>query len=408
MNFIHLNVHSHYSKGWGTGTIQEICGAAGRLGMKKLALTDTNNLYGMIFFIQSAREMGIAPIVGSEILCDNHRALLLVKDRHGYANLCRIISDRHCNATFDLVQMLRERREGLIILSDDFRLLKALKRDGLEDLYVELSPGYHMGNCYAFARESKIPPVATNRVYLVRKDQFPIHRILRAVSLNTKLSRLAPGDTCLAQNFLNPSGEMTHQFPHAPMAIANSRKVAESCRTDWDFHRIIFPKFDGMTDEEAFNRLYRETLLGCKRRYGKITPAVWERIDHEMAIIREKQFAHYFLVVADITRQAPRSCGRGSAAASIVSYALGITHVDPIKHNLFFERFLNPGRMDPPDIDVDFPWDEREKILDLVFAKYGTRRTAMVGHPGDRQGLRIDGPGNRPGHETDRLRVEAG
>ncbi len=348
------------------------------MGMKRLALTDTNNLYGMIFFIQCAGEMGIDPIVGSEILCDNHRALLLVKDRHGYANLCRIISDRHCNAAFDLVQILREKREGLIILSDDFRLLRALKREGLEDLYVELSPGYHMGKCYAFARESRIPPVATNRVYLVEKDQFPIHRILQAISLNTKLSRLVPEDTCLAQNFLIPPGEMTRQFPHAPLAIANSRKVAESCRTDWDFHRIIFPKFDGMTDEEAFHRLYRETLLGCKRRYGRITPAVRKRIDHEMSIIQEKHFAHYFLVVADITRGAPRSCGRGSAAASIVSYALGITHVDPIKHNLFFERFLNPGRMDPPDIDVDFPWDEREKILDLVFAKYGTRRTAMV------------------------------
>jgi error-prone DNA polymerase len=378
MNFIHLNVHSHYSKGWGTGTVQEICEAARRMGMKRLALTDTNNLYGMVFFIQSAREMGIDPIVGSEILCDNHRALLLVKDRHGYANLCRIISDRHCNAAFDLVHALREKRQGLIILSDDFGLLKALKGDGLEDLYVELSPGYHMGRCYAFARDSRIPPVATNRVYLVGKDQFPIHRILRAVSLNTKLSRLAPGDTCLAQNFLNPPGEMMLQFPHAPLAIANSVRVAESCRTEWDFDRIIFPKFDGMTDEEAFDRLYRETLAGCKHRYGKIAPAVQKRIDHEMAIIREKRFAHYFLVVADITRRAPRSCGRGSAAASIVSYALGITHVDPIKHNLFFERFLNPRRMDPPDIDVDFPWDEREKIIDLVFAKYGTRRTAMV------------------------------
>ena len=103
-----------------------------------------------------------------------------------------------------------------------------------------------------------------------------------------------------------------------------------------------------------------------------------ERVEHEMGIIREKNFAHYFLVVADITKKARRSCGRGSAAASIVSYALGITHVDPIKHNLFFERFLNPGRMDPPDIDVDFAWDERDQVIDYVFARYGNRRAAMV------------------------------
>ncbi|MBW2095663.1 MAG: DNA polymerase III subunit alpha [Deltaproteobacteria bacterium] len=378
MDFIHLNVHSHYSKGWGIGTIEELCKAAGRMGIKKLALTDTNNLYGLIFFIQAAMEKGIEPIVGSEITDDHHRAVLLVKDRTGYTNLSRIISDRHCHQDFDLIQSLKEKREGLIILSDDFNLLKALKKQALEDLYVELSPGYCMGRCYAFSRETHIPPVATNRVYLLTKEQFRLHRILRAISLNTKLSRLSPSDTCLPQNVLNSPLHMASQFPHAPVAIANSGKIADSCRTEWHFDRIIFPNFRGMTDKEAFQRLYRATLQGCKQRYGAITPEVRKRIIHEMDIIKRKNFAHYFLVVADITRQAPRSCGRGSAAASIISYALGITHVDPIKHNLFFERFLNPARMDPPDIDVDFPWDERERIIDLLFATYGTRRTAMV------------------------------
>jgi error-prone DNA polymerase len=133
-----------------------------------------------------------------------------------------------------------------------------------------------------------------------------------------------------------------------------------------------------MTDKEAYDTLYQATLEGCRWRYGEITKEISGRIEHEMNIIRAKNFAHYFLVVADITRKAGRSCGRGSAAASIVSYALGITHVDPIRHRLFFERFLNPGRLDPPDIDVDFAWDEREQIVDYVFARYGNRRAAMV------------------------------
>jgi error-prone DNA polymerase len=378
MDFVHLNVHSHYSKGWGIGTVEELCAVAGRMGVKKLALTDTNNLYGLIFFLQAAAENGIQPIVGSEIIHGHHRAVLLVKDRTGYANLCQIISDRHCDQGFDLIQRLHEKREGLIILSDDFNILKTLKKQSVADLYVELSSGYCMGRCYAFSRETHIPPVATNRIYLVTKEQFPLHRILRAVSLNTKLSRLDLGDTCLPQNFLNPGPHMAFRFPHAPAAIANAGKIADSCRTEWHFGRIIFPNFGEMTDEEAFQRLYRATLEGCKQRYGAITPEVRTRVAHEMDIIKQKNFAHYFLVVAQITRQAPRSCGRGSAAASIVSYALGITHVDPIKYNLFFERFLNPARMDPPDIDVDFPWDERERIIDLLFTTHGTRRTAMV------------------------------
>jgi error-prone DNA polymerase len=378
MSFIHLNIHSHYSKGWGIATIEGLCRSARELGMEKLALTDTNGLYGLIFFLQTAQEVGIQPIVGSEITAEDRRAVLLVRNLNGYANLCRIISDRHCRQDFDLIESIRKRREGLIIFSDDFRVLKALKKDSKEDLFVEMSPGYNMAPCYAFSRESGIPPLATNRVYLTRPDQFQLHRILRAVDLNSKLSRLTCKDTCREHNFLNAPQAMIDQFPHAPRAILNTLKVADACLSEWDFDRIIFPSFDRMADEEAYKRLYQATMAGCKRRYGEITPAVRERVEYEMKIIREKNFAHYFLVVADMTRRAPRSCGRGSAAASIVSYALEITHVDPIKHNLFFERFLNPGRMDPPDIDVDFAWDERDQIIDYVFARYGNRRAAMV------------------------------
>ena len=378
MHFVHLNVHSHYSKGWGIPAIEELCQKAKALGMKKLALTDTNGLYGLIFFIQEARDTGIEPIVGSELAAGSHRALVLVKDRHGYANLCRIISALHCDQDFDLIRSIRDYRSGLIVISDDFRLLKALKRDGIDDLFVELSPGYQMARCYAFSRKTGIPPVATNRVYLGRRGQFRLHRILRAVALNTKLSSLGSNDICQEHNYLSSPQEMIQQFPHAPSAIENTVKIAEACLTDWDFSEIVFPRFNGMGDSEAFDRLYRATLGGCRRRYGRITAEIKARIDYEMKIIKEKNFAHYFLIVAHIVGTAPRSCGRGSAAASIVSYALGITHVDPIKYNLFFERFLNPGRKDPPDIDVDFPWDERDQIIDRVFAKYGTQRAAMV------------------------------
>ncbi|MEE9613265.1 MAG: DNA polymerase III subunit alpha, partial [Desulfatiglandales bacterium] len=378
-DFIHLNVHSHYSKGWGVGTIEDICKAARGLGMQRLALTDTNGLYGLIFFVQIAREMGIEPIVGSEVVSDGGpRAVLLVKNRQGYANLSRIVSARHCDQDFDLSRTLREKREGLIVLSDDLKLLKTLKRDSTEDLFVEMSPGYQVARCYAFSRRSGVPPVATNRVYLIRKDQFRLHCVLRAIALNSKLSKLTDDAICREHNFLKSPWAMIDQFPQAPAAVSNTLKIADACVSNWDFGRIIFPRFDNMDDREAFNRLYQDVLEGCRWRYGEITPAVKQRVEHEMRIIRGKNFAHYFLVVADITRRARRSCGRGSAAASIVSYALAITHVDPIKHNLFFERFLNLGRMDPPDIDVDFAWDERDQVIDYVFARFGNSRAAMV------------------------------
>ena len=168
------------------------------------------------------------------------------------------------------------------------------------------------------------------------------------------------------------------QYPHIPHALTNTRRIARSCYTEWNFKETIFPAFRELSDRQAFILLKEKTYQGAIWRYGAIRPEVHTRIHDELAVIQSKGFAHSFLVVEEIVRQAPRTCGRGSAAASIVSYCLGITHVDPIRHNLFFERFLNVGRHDPPDIDIDFPWDERDRILDFVFAHYGADRVAMV------------------------------
>jgi error-prone DNA polymerase len=361
------------------GSMEELCLSAKRMGMDSFALTDTNGLYGLIFFLEAARDAGIKPIAGSEVVSEvGRRAVLLVRNRTGYSNLCRILSDRNCHRDFDLIKSVMEKREGLIIISDDFSLLKSLKRDSTEDLFVEMSPGYNMHRCLAFSRSSGIPPIATNRVYMTAKDQFRLHRILRAVDLNTKLSRLGTGDTCREHSFLNSARSMIDQFPHAPDAIENTIRVADRCMKEWDIFGLTFPDFEGMSNKDAFERLYSKTMEGCRRRYGEITKPVKDRVEYEMNIIRAKNFSHYFLVTADLAEKASRSCGRGSAAASIVSYALGITDVDPIRHNLFFERFLNPGRMDPPDIDIDFAWDEREQILDYIFARHGNLKAAMV------------------------------
>ena len=144
-------------------------------------------------------------------------------------------------------------------------------------------------------------------------------------------------------------------FPHVPEALTNTRRIAEQCYTDWDFKETIFPSFRQLSAGAAFETLRTKTYEGALWRYGALSEVVKQRIEKELTVIREKGYADYFLVVDEIVSQAPRTCGRGSAAASIVSYCLGITHVDPIRHNLLFERFLNPGRHDPPDIDIDFP-----------------------------------------------------
>lgn len=343
-----------------------------------MAMTDTNGLYGAIRFIEQAKQHGIRPILGAELTTNDHRAVLLVKTADGYANLCRLLSERHCNPAFDILTSVSRYRSGLIILTDDETALMNWVEESRHDLYVELTPGPAMHEALFFGRRIHLPPVATNRVYFSDPDGFATHRLLRTIVLNTTLSRLPEEACCTPRQWLMPPMLMASQFPHVPEAIENTVRIAEACYSDWRFGESIFPAFRRLTDDDAFVTLRDKTYAGARDRYGAITQEVRDRIEKELAVIRAKRFAHYFLVVEEIVRQAPRTCGRGSVAASIVSYCLNITHVDPIKHHLFFERFLNPGRKDPPDIDIDFPWDERDGMLNWVFEQYGERQAAMV------------------------------
>ena len=386
------------------------------MGFSMLALTDRNGLYAVPRFLSAARDAGISPIIGTEAVSAENRAVLLARDEEGYANISRLLSDLHCHKQFDLIRAISEYRRGMVVLSDDAKLLAALKRDSEEGLFVELSPGHNMHRALVLAREMRLPPVATARAVLLDgsgewkgsltptlsrgerevkdsrgergsggapgesrcRSDFHLHRVLRAIHLNTKLSRLQPEQTASDSDILYPPDRMTDFFPHCPEALENTLAVAELCRHEWDFSSTIFPAFRGLGNDSAFEVLQRRSRQGALWRYGRIDEKVEARLSKELAIIRDKGFAHYFLVVEEISKQSERTCGRGSAAASLVAYCLGITHVDPIKHNLFFERFLNEGRTDPPDIDVDFPWDERDAILDFAFARYGAKRAAMV------------------------------
>ncbi|BCR03046.1 DNA-directed DNA polymerase [Desulfuromonas versatilis] len=378
MPFTHLHTHSTFSPGWGVRTPAELCARARGLGMTHLALTDRNGLYGIPLFLEAAAEHGIRPLIGAEAVTARHRAVLLARDAEGYANLCRLLSELHCREGFELPAGLRRFRGGLVVLSDDAELLGALCRDEREGLYAELSPGHNLHRALACARQLRLPPVATSRATLLEPDDLELHRVLRAIQLNTKLCRLEAEAVARPWDLLLAESELADHFPHCPEALENTAHIAELCQSDWDFSATIFPAFRGLGEAEAFAALERRARAGALRRYGGIDGRVEARLGKELGIIRTKGFAHYFLVVEELAAQSPRTCGRGSAAASLVAYCLGITHVDPIRHNLFFERFLNPGRIDPPDIDIDFPWDERDAVLDFAFARYGSRRAAMV------------------------------
>jgi error-prone DNA polymerase len=377
-SFVHLHTHSLYSPMQGVPTLEALCRAVRAQGHDTLALTDTNGLYGAIRFLDVAREAGLKPILGAELVHGTHRAVLLAKTPTGYANLCRILSARHSEGAFDFTATVAHHRTGIIILSDDLSALTAWREDSHEDLYVELSPGPTLAQNIAFSRQYGLPPVATSRALFLEPADYHAHRLLRAIALNTTLSRLKAESCSTPSQWLMPETILARQLPHVPEAFTNTRRLAEMCHTDWSFTETIFPTWHKRSAEDAYETLREKAYQGAARRYGTLSAAVRARLEQELHIIQERSYAPYFLIVEEIVRQAPRTCGRGSAAASLVAYCLGITHVDPLRHHLLFERFLNPGRHDPPDIDLDFPWDERPRILEWVFARYGVHQAAMV------------------------------
>ena len=383
--FAHLHVHSYFSLMRGADSVESLAIAARERGMDRFALTDTNALYGFVFYRRICEEAGLRSIAGVEIVERGaiaspprpRHAVLLARGRSGYSSLCRVITDRHLDPSFDITRSVRVHAEGLTLLSEDRALLEAL-RDALPT-YAELVPGRGERPLRQWARAREIPCAATNDIHFVHPEGHRLHHVLRAIDRNTTLDRVPREDLAEpARRFLSEA-EMAARLPHAPESIDNAARLADDHTIDWDMGTTVFPSYP-LDRGDAFEILRARCQAGILHRYGRTPPAeVRERLDRELAIIRDKGFADYFLIVEAITARTPRMCGRGSGAASIVAYLLGITHVDPVRHNLFFERFLSPARKDPPDIDVDFAWDERDQIqLDVLAENGAPVRAAMV------------------------------
>ncbi|WP_231714295.1 DNA polymerase III subunit alpha [Desulfosarcina ovata] len=377
-------LRSHYSLMWGTDSPAAICRAARQMGYDRVALTDTDNLYGLWPFLHACREEGITPIVGAEITDprSTRRAVCLVRNADGYANLCRLITRRHRDPAFDLATALPELAGGLVVLTGHGDLLAGWHRSGVR---VAAALPRHMPSPFhplvQAASRLKLPLVATPGSFFLHPDDLAVHRLMRAIAGNTTLSRLAPSAIAPADAWLAAPDVYRRRFAVCPEAIENTIRLAgEMDFTGPDFG-LVMPPWKDENGRSPDDCLRRAAFAGARRRYGReLGEAVVERLEHELAIIARMGFSAYFLVVEEIVSQSPRTCGRGSAAASLVAYCLGITNVCPVKHNLYFGRFLNPGRSDPPDIDVDFAWDERDAVIAGVLDRFAGRSAMVASH----------------------------
>jgi error-prone DNA polymerase len=379
-----LTLRSNYSLMWGTAPIPQLCRYARRLGYDRLALTDTDNLYGLWTFLTACRREGLTPIVGAELTDPQKdwRAVCLVAEDPGYRNLCRLITRRHMRADFDLAADLPPLAAGLVVLTSSSELLERLHAAGVQAAAAmprKPLPADHP--LRRTARALGCPLVATPGAFFLRPQDHGLHRLVRAIDRNTTLERLPPLQTAPADAWLAGPDEYARRFAVCPEAVANTNEIARRLTFRGPRFGLVMPPWSDGRGRLPGQALREAAYAGARQRYGPDLPEpVVDRLEHELRIIGQMDFCAYFLLVRDIVRRSPRTCGRGSGAASLVAYCLGITNVCPVKHNLYFGRFLNPGRQDPPDIDVDFAWDERDAVIQGVLERFGPQAAMVSSH----------------------------
>ena len=375
---IALGLHSSYSLMRGTDSPRSLCRSARKLGYTTVALTDQNNLYGLWFFLNACREEGLRPILGAELQTGGERVFVLAKDQGGYRNLCRLLSDRHCLPAFSMASGLESYHKGTVVLATDSHRLRHLREIGA-DVVAALAgcPNQHNSDLRQQARMLGLSSVAVQDSFFLTPGDEARHRLLRAIDVKATLDRLDAAE--LHSNALLPSPEQWQvRFQIWPECLQEAAAIAERCVVQSPYQGLVMPPWPG---GDAQKVLRTRSYHGAKQRYGPVLPtAVVTRLEHELAVIGSMGFSSYFLVVHDIVGPVARTCGRGSGAASLVAYCLHITNVCPVRHNLYFERFLNPGRIDPPDIDIDFAWDERDRILSGVLERFGCRAAMVANH----------------------------
>lgn len=377
-----LGLGSAYSLLYGVRKPEELLDKAVEYGCKTIAVADRNNLYGLHAVQQAAEERGLKPLCSVKFVTEKGSVFAIAGDKSAYMRLCEMLTLffkdnrnsalRTVSSAILCSELVRD-SSGLVLASSDPFFLDTLA-GRCRRLYAALTP--RSLAALPAAKKNSLPLLAIDDAVFLEPEDREIHRVLRAIALNTNIQALDKQDLCSDDAvFLRPD-EFKKRLASWPEALQNTALLGEECQFTKPFDGWIFPEYPAALDPAVLLR--KKVYSGAELRYGEVPDGVKDRIEYELEIITSKGFAAYFLYMADIVSIAERSCGRGSAAASLVSYVLGITHVDPIAHNLYFERFLNPAREDPPDIDVDFPWDERDALITELFDRFGEQHCARV------------------------------
>ncbi|WP_291321805.1 DNA polymerase III subunit alpha [Desulfonatronospira sp.] len=424
-DFCHLHCHTEYSLLDGAIRITDLCARAVDLGMPAAAITDHGNMFGALNFYLEAKKYGIKPIIGCEVyLAHTHHQdreqlryhlVLLAMDRQGYHNLIKIVTRGWLEGFYYKPRVdkdiLREHNQGLICLSACLQgeVQHVLRRQGYSRAretarqYADIFPGRFYLELEAngipeqmevnaqlleMSGDTGLPLVATNDCHYLGPDDVQAHDILLCIQTNTKVQNDSRLRFDTDQLYYKSVEEMEKEFAHCPQALENVQEIIKLCNLEIETDTFHFPRYTPTREstlDQEFISLSRE---GLEQRFQELPYSVdqehyRQRLEEELEIICSMGFPGYFLIVQDFINWAksqdiPVGPGRGSAAGSLVAYALRITNLDPIRYTLLFERFLNKERASMPDIDVDFCYDQREKVLRYVADKYGRDSVAQI------------------------------
>ena len=418
--FVHLHVHSEYSILDGACRIPELAARAAELEMPAVALTDHGSLAGAVELYKEAGKHGVKPLLGCEVYVAEDRLAqkkgyahltLLAETNEGYANLIKLASAGFLEGYYYKPRvdwdLLGSHSKGLIALSGCLsgRVCKALESGNrpeaeaevtrladifgkdsvyleIQDAGLEVQKGINV-SLAEIAKSSGLPLVATGDVHYLRHEDARAHEALLCIQSGDTLANPNHWKFDTDQFYFKTPAEMVQDFADYPEAVRRTLEIAERCAVAIELGVIHLPHFPTPDGRDAFDYLVELCEKGLQKRYGTVTPELQDRLKFELKTIREMGFADYFLIVWDFIRFAKTNGigvgpGRGSAAGSIVAYSLEITDIDPIKYDLLFERFLNPGRKSMPDIDIDFSVFGRDRVINYVSDKYGRDQVAQI------------------------------
>lgn len=425
MDFCHLHTHTEYSLLDGEASIKKLIARVKELGMTSCAITDHGSMYGVVDFYREAKAQGIHPVIGCEVYMaprsrfekvhdiDNKTShlILLAQNQTGYKNLIKMVSSGYIDGFYYKpridFELLKEHSEGIIalsaclagevpkaILNGNYDEAKSIVQKyvnvlGKDNYFLEIQD--HgiaeqkriIPEIIRLSQETGVGVAATNDIHYLKKEDAKYQDVLMCIQMEKTVDDPDRMRFETEEFYIKSPEEMADLFEYIPEAIENTVKIAQRCNVDFDFDTRHLPAYAVPDGKDAFEYLTELCTAGLKKRYDPVPAELRERLEYELNVIKNMGFVDYFLIVWDFIHFAKNNGvtvgpGRGSAAGSIVSYALGITTVDPIKYGLIFERFLNPERVSMPDIDIDFAPEGRQKVIEYVVEKYGADNVAQI------------------------------